>query len=519
MSLELYYGNAPYMFEGQSLMGWDNLDIDDKDWDALLSNEDDINGLFDILQSIDVANDEVLKKWQESDKIFQADMLLSDVDGLQKYEIHRPYYLCYAICVIAEFLAARRKEFQELGVQDIQAIYDNESTIWASLVRNAMFIADDGKTHLFDENGNLFNTFTKIKIKESSGGFKDKNGDYNLPDIFDIFVNSNIDQKYIKRFIYLMFYQPSAVPMLDDLYNLLILPSQKYDTSVWENAWTERWERGVEPVFYGLVREEKKKKVNVEQVEAVRINFLDHYQALYFYNKRTYDWDSHKDEIMDYCYMHYFLTKVNELVSGNSNAANKFNILLKNYYSDFQKKLAKKIHKFDVLQNIYSVEIESVDFRGDYDGFIKSIKRDDTPIDEYKYKTWKAFEFIPTINIEIKDDDGSEVNTQFVQYVMGVKNDKDKNIFHNDNTKNGEAPLDLSGFSTLIAKMEQLVGNNENAKVTRNLCDVFKGWLNVGTINGSEENNNSNDEPKGNVNGLNPENVASLDNISLSLNN
>lgn len=82
MSLELYYGNAPYMFEGQSLMGWDNLDIDDKDWDALLSNEDDINGLFDILQSIDVANDEVLKKWQESDKIFQADMLLSDVDGL-----------------------------------------------------------------------------------------------------------------------------------------------------------------------------------------------------------------------------------------------------------------------------------------------------------------------------------------------------------------------------------------------------------------------------------------------------
>ena len=82
MSLELYYGNAPYMFEGQSLMGWDNLDIDDKDWDALLSNEEDINGLFDILQSIDVANDEVLKKWQESDKIFQADMLLSDVDGL-----------------------------------------------------------------------------------------------------------------------------------------------------------------------------------------------------------------------------------------------------------------------------------------------------------------------------------------------------------------------------------------------------------------------------------------------------
>ena len=102
---------------------------------------------------------------------------------------------------------------------------------------------------------------------------------------------------------------------------------------------------------------------------------------------------------------------------------------------------------------------------------------------------------------------------------MGVKKDKDKNIFHNDNTKNGEAPLDLSGFSTLIAKMEQLVGNNENVKVTRNLCDVFKGWLNVGTINGSEENNNSNDEPKGNVNGLNPENVASLDNISLSLNN
>lgn len=82
MNLELYYGNAPYMFEGQSLMGWDNLDIDDKDWDALLSNEEDINGLFDILQSIDVANDEVLKKWQESDKIFQADMLLSDVDGL-----------------------------------------------------------------------------------------------------------------------------------------------------------------------------------------------------------------------------------------------------------------------------------------------------------------------------------------------------------------------------------------------------------------------------------------------------